>query len=55
MANEHPIGGAMRERGRQATAFVGHGHFDDAKLLDELFKPVSGLVRWGYFIQKQRC
>jgi len=40
-----PSAGAMRERGRQATAFVGHRHFDDAKLLDELFEPVSELAR----------
>jgi hypothetical protein len=37
--------GAMRERGRQATAFVGHRHFDDADLLDGLFEPVSERVR----------
>ena len=30
--------GAMRERGRQATAFVGRRHFDDADLLDALFE-----------------
>lgn len=29
--------GAMRERGRRATAFVGRRHFDDAFLLDKLF------------------
>ncbi|TCO78390.1 hypothetical protein [Chromatocurvus halotolerans] len=29
--------GAMRERGRRATAFIGRRHFDDAFLLDELF------------------
>lgn len=29
--------GAMRERGRHATAFVGRRHFDDGTLLDELF------------------
>ena len=40
-----PSAGAMRERGRQATAFVGHRHFDDAKLLDELFEPVSDHIR----------
>ena len=31
--------GAMRERGRHATAFVGRRHFDDAFLLEELFQP----------------
>ncbi|MEL7043463.1 MAG: hypothetical protein AAGL66_00375 [Pseudomonadota bacterium] len=30
--------GAMRERGRQATAFLGRRHFDDANLLDNLFR-----------------
>lgn len=30
--------GAMRERGRQPTAFVGRRHFDDADLLDTLFQ-----------------
>jgi hypothetical protein len=30
--------GAMRERGRQPTAFVGRRHFDDANLLDTLFQ-----------------
>ena len=39
-----PSAGAMRERGRQATAFLGQRHFDDAKLLDDLFEPVSELV-----------
>lgn len=39
-----PSAGAMRERGRQATAFLGRRHFDDAKLLDDLFEPVSELV-----------
>lgn len=29
--------GAMRQAGRQATAFVGRRHFDDADLLDKLF------------------
>jgi hypothetical protein len=29
--------GAMRERGRQATAFIGRRHFDDARLLEDLF------------------
>ncbi|WOJ92094.1 hypothetical protein R0135_09875 [Congregibacter variabilis] len=33
--------GAMRERGRQPTAFVGRRHFDDADLLDKLFKQVQ--------------
>ncbi len=31
--------GAMRERGRHATAFVGRRHFDDADLLDRYFEP----------------
>ena len=39
-----PSAGAMRERGRQATTFLGRRHFDDAKLLDDLFEPVSELV-----------
>lgn len=30
--------GAMRERGRRATAFVGRRHFDDAYLLDTLLQ-----------------
>lgn len=30
--------GAMRERGRQATAFLGRRHFDDAFLLDAMFE-----------------
>lgn len=30
--------GAMRERGRRATAFIGRRHFDDAFLLDELLQ-----------------
>ena len=30
--------GAMRERGRQPTAFLGRRHFDDADLLDGLFR-----------------
>lgn len=29
--------GAMRERGRRATAFIGRRHFDDAFLFDRLF------------------
>ena len=29
--------GAMRERGRRATAFIGRRHFDDAFLFDKLF------------------
>ncbi len=33
--------GAMRERGRQATAFVGRRHFDAPDLLDTLFEPVE--------------
>ncbi len=36
-----PSAGAMRERGRHATAFLGRRHFDDAELLDNLFQPVS--------------
>ena len=40
-----PSAGAMRERGRQATAFVGQRHFDDAKLLDVLFEPASDHIR----------
>lgn len=36
-----PSPGAMRERGRHATAFVGRRHFDDADLLDQLFEPVK--------------
>ena len=34
--------GAMRERGRQATAFLGRRHFDDADLLDGLFSVDAG-------------
>ncbi len=30
--------GAMRERGRRATAFIGRRHFDDAFLLDKVFR-----------------
>ena len=30
-----------RERGRQATAFLGRRHFDDADLLDALFEQVG--------------
>ncbi len=41
-----PSAGAMRERGRQATAFVGHRHFDDANLLNNLFEPVTEPVRF---------
>lgn len=33
--------GAMRERGRHATAFVGRRHFDDAELLEQVFEPVE--------------
>jgi hypothetical protein len=33
--------GAMRERGRQAIAFLGRRHFDDADLLDRLFRPAE--------------
>lgn len=36
-----PSPGAMRERGRHATAFVGRRHFDDADLLDLFFEPVD--------------
>lgn len=32
--------GAMRERGRHVTAFLGRRHFDDADLLEKLFEPV---------------
>jgi hypothetical protein len=32
-----PSPGAMRERGRQATAFLGRRHFDDPELLEKLF------------------
>ncbi|SFP70300.1 hypothetical protein SAMN05216419_10145 [Nitrosomonas cryotolerans] len=39
-----PSAGAMRERGHHATAFIGRRHFDDAALLESLFKPVSGPV-----------
>jgi hypothetical protein len=39
-----PSAGAMRERGRHATVFLGRRHFDDAELLDNLFEPVSALV-----------
>ena len=30
--------GAMRERGRQATAFIGRRHFDDADLMEQIFR-----------------
>ncbi len=33
-----PEPGAMRRRGRQATAFVGRQHFDDARLLEQVFE-----------------
>lgn len=33
--------GAMRQWGRQATAFVGRRHFDDPHLLDTLFQQVA--------------
>jgi hypothetical protein len=36
-----PEPGAMRERGRQAIAFLGRRHFDDADLLDSLFRPAQ--------------
>lgn len=39
-----PSAGAMRERGRHATTFLGRRHFDDAELLDNLFEPVSAFV-----------
>jgi hypothetical protein len=39
-----PSPGAMRERGRHATAFVGRRHFDDADLLDQLFEPAMAQV-----------
>ena len=34
-----PSPGAMRERGRHATAFIGRRHFDDPRLLEKLFEP----------------
>jgi hypothetical protein len=34
-----PSPGAMRQRGRQPTAFVGRAHFDDPDFLDVLFFP----------------
>ncbi|MFT7288306.1 MAG: hypothetical protein ACI87W_002424, partial [Halieaceae bacterium] len=37
--------GAMRERGTQATAFLGRRHFDDADLLDAVFRRVNQAVR----------
>jgi hypothetical protein len=36
-----PDPGAMRQRGRHATAFVGRRHFDDPWLLERSFEPVS--------------
>ena len=33
--------GAMRQSGRQATAFVGRRHFDDPYLIESLFRKVS--------------
>ena len=33
--------GAMRERGRHATAFVGRRHFDDADLLVDIFENIQ--------------
>jgi len=36
-----PSPGAMRERGRHATAFIGRRHFDDPDLLDKLFEPAE--------------
>jgi hypothetical protein len=33
--------GAMRERGRHATAFVGRRHFDDPYLLEDTFESGS--------------
>jgi hypothetical protein len=37
-----PDPGAMRQRGRHATAFVGRRHFDDPWLLERSFEPGSG-------------
>ncbi|NJN47664.1 MAG: hypothetical protein HC808_15620 [Candidatus Competibacteraceae bacterium] len=39
-----PSPGAMRERGRHATAFVGRRHFDDADLLEQIFEPAASTV-----------
>ena len=36
-----PEPGAMRERGRQPIAFIGRRHFDDADLLDLVFRPAE--------------
>lgn len=36
-----PSPGAMRERGRQSTAFLGQRHFDDLDLLERLFEPTG--------------
>ena len=33
--------GAMRQSGRQPTAFVGRRHFDDPHLIESLFRKVS--------------
>jgi len=40
--------GAMRERGRQAAAFVVYRHFDDMNLLDDLFKSISELDPFSF-------
>jgi hypothetical protein len=34
-----PSPGAMRQRGRQPTAFIGRAHFDDPRFLESLFFP----------------
>jgi hypothetical protein len=34
-----PEPGAMRARGRHATAFVGRRHFDDPRLIEQAFAP----------------
>jgi len=39
-----PSPGAMRERGRHATAFVGRRHFDDANWLNQIFEPATADV-----------
>jgi hypothetical protein len=39
-----PAPGAMRERGRHATAFVGRRYFDDPDLLAQLFAPVQARI-----------
>jgi len=40
-----PSAGAMRQWGRQATAFVGRRHFDDAELLERRFELDLGAAR----------